>query len=215
MPDPGVLPRGLHSDLTWSTWHGADQGSPPLPLVDPGAENHGDHVEHVEAQVACGQAHAVTKRRPGRRAHRPRAPSSVAGTCRQWLSVCPAQPSWQRAISWSTPASPLWPIFSPYQPHPCLPPAQPIHQSTVGVTPGTDSGLQDTVQVRRASVLSVPWEAEPLQHVSPNLWLPWACPRSLKSESEGGRGGSGAPPPYCGPCLWQDPGPSATLTQAG
>ena len=72
---PGVLPRGLHSDLTWGSRHGADQGSPPLPLVDPGAENHSDHVEHVEAQVTCRQGHGVTKWRPGRRAHRASAPS--------------------------------------------------------------------------------------------------------------------------------------------
>lgn len=72
---PGVLPRGLHSDLTWGSRHGADQGSPPLPLVDPGAENHSDHVEHVEAQVTCRQGHGVTKWRPGRRAQRASAPS--------------------------------------------------------------------------------------------------------------------------------------------
>lgn len=40
---------GAIQTLTWSTWHGVDQGSPPLPSVDPGAENHSGNIEHVQA----------------------------------------------------------------------------------------------------------------------------------------------------------------------
>lgn len=40
---------GSTQTLTWSGWHGVDQGPPPLPPVDPRAENHGDHVEYIQA----------------------------------------------------------------------------------------------------------------------------------------------------------------------
>lgn len=42
-------PGGSVQALTWSAGHGVDQGSPPLPSVDPGAENHSHHVEHIQA----------------------------------------------------------------------------------------------------------------------------------------------------------------------
>lgn len=87
----GGRPRGgpAHT-LTWSSWHGGDQGPPPLPPVDPGAENHRDHVENVQAQVTCGRGtrHQVASwlQSPGSRAAVPLLEPVVAAVC-----VHPAQ----------------------------------------------------------------------------------------------------------------------------
>lgn len=46
---PPAYPGSSVQPLTWGTWDGTDQGPPPLPLVDPGADDHGDHIERVQA----------------------------------------------------------------------------------------------------------------------------------------------------------------------
>lgn len=55
---PRGLSWGTTQTLTRSSWHGGDQGPPPLPPVDPGAENHRDHVENIQAQVTCSRGRA-------------------------------------------------------------------------------------------------------------------------------------------------------------
>lgn len=40
---------GSLQTLTWRPRHGVDQGPPPLPSVDPGAENNSDHIERIQA----------------------------------------------------------------------------------------------------------------------------------------------------------------------
>lgn len=61
------LSWGTTQTLTWSSWHGGGQGPPPLPPVDPGAENHRDHVENIQAQVTCSRG-TRHQWRPGCRA---------------------------------------------------------------------------------------------------------------------------------------------------